>query len=339
MKFGLGLITCQRYPGDSRTPADLYDEALEVAVEAERLGFDSVWVSEHHFLGDGYMPSLLPFCAAIAARTSKIMVGTGLLLAPLYQPIRLAEDAASVDLIANGRFVLGLGQGWRPEEFDVLEVPLEDRARRLEDTISTLRKAWRGEAIREGVFVTPRPVSEEGPSIWLGAWTERAIRRAGRLADGYMMAKLEVVTPSTLRQEFGWALEERGETVEARVAGTFALATLVGAFVWSDPDEGWQRVLPHLHYLNWRYETMGEGSDGRRALEAPPITAAREDQLRSRILAGNGVEIAETIAAYRDAVGDDLHFIARLYWPGMDRRVRLEAMAIFADQVIGAFAK
>src|SRR5206468_466713 len=71
MKFGLGLITCQQYPGDSRTASELLDEALEVAIEAERLGFDSVWVSEHHFVSDGYLSSLLPVCAAIAARTSR----------------------------------------------------------------------------------------------------------------------------------------------------------------------------------------------------------------------------------------------------------------------------
>ena len=82
IRCGVGLITCQRAPGETRSNVELYADALAFAEEAERLGFDSVWVSEHHFVDDGYLPSLLPMCAAIAARTARVEIGTALLLAP-----------------------------------------------------------------------------------------------------------------------------------------------------------------------------------------------------------------------------------------------------------------
>ena len=137
-RFGYGLITCQRQHPDTRSWLELHQEAIELAVEAEQLGYDSVWVAEHHFWEDGWTPSPLPICAAIAARTSRIKIATGLLLAPFYHPLRLAEDVATIDLLSSGRLILGLGIGWQRQEMAAFGVEYKERPKKLLEAIAKL---------------------------------------------------------------------------------------------------------------------------------------------------------------------------------------------------------
>jgi alkanesulfonate monooxygenase SsuD/methylene tetrahydromethanopterin reductase-like flavin-dependent oxidoreductase (luciferase family) len=211
MRVGFGSLTCQRGPGDARSDGERYREALALAAEAERLGFDSVWLSEHHFFADGYTPSLLVQAAAIAARTTSITIGTGVLLAPLHNPVRLAEDAATVQLLAAGRLILGIGQGWRQPEFDGLGVPYAGRHNRLTQAVGTLRGAW-----GEGP-ITPKP--ESPPAIWIGGMSEPAVRRAARLGDGYLASWS---SPDEFRQRVHWARDENPNLELAIVLPTFA---------------------------------------------------------------------------------------------------------------------
>jgi len=335
VKLGFGLITCQRYPGDARSDRDLYREALELSEEAERRGFDSVWTSEHHFQDDAYMPSLLPVSAAIAARTGRVEIGTGLLLAPLHEPVRLAEDAATVDLISAGRFILGLGLGWRAEELDGFRVPSSRRVALLEDSVVVCRQAWDdglvtgGDAVSyPGVSVTPKPPRPGGPPIWIGGPAEAAVRRAGRIADGFLAGD---VTPESfgaqvriLRDE----LERRG-----RDPGTFTFGLYIPTFAWHGPD-AWERVRDHYWYMTWKYEeTEGaRGSLGPPA-PAPPLSAEREWALREAMVIGTPEQVAERILAYREAAGAEVHYVAQLYWPGLDPGLQREALAVFAEEV------
>lgn len=337
MKLGFGLITCQRFPGDTRSDEDLYAEALDLAALAEDVGLDSVWVSEHHFLDDAYLPSLMPMCAAIAARTDRVEIGTALLLAPLYEPLRLAEDAAVVDLISRGRLLLGLGLGWRAEEFEALGVPPSERVVRLEEAVVVLRQAWAGELVTGGahrpyprVPITPAPARPGGPPLWIGALTEPAIRRAGRIADGFMATE---VTATSLAEQVAWAREER-----ARAGGdpdTLAIGVHLPTFPFlGDADEAWERVRPHHYYVAWKYEDM----DGARSRTGPPPAAPpprpdEEAALREDIVMGTPQEVADRIRALDEAVGGGLHYIARLYWPGMDPELQRDTLRLFGEAV------
>lgn len=291
MKFGFGSLTCQLGPGDHRSTGELYREAILLAREAERLGFDSVWLSEHHFFADGYTPSPLVQAAAVAARTTRIAIGTGVLLAPLHNPVRLAEDAATVQLLSDGRLVLGLAQGWKRDEFDGLGIRYQGRHLRLEETARVLREAW-----GDGP-VTPKP--DPKPPIWIGGMSEPAVRRAARIGDCYL-ASWASVDEFRLRAE--WAREENP---------AIELAIVLPTFAWVD-DYRPLIVEPLAYYVScFRHD------------EAMPDT----------LVAGRPEHVAEQILAYRDAAGGELNYTAEFAWPGLDRGVLAEAMALFTESV------
>jgi alkanesulfonate monooxygenase SsuD/methylene tetrahydromethanopterin reductase-like flavin-dependent oxidoreductase (luciferase family) len=334
VKLGYGLITCQQYPGDPRTDADLYREALDLCEEAERLGLDSVWLSEHHFVDDAYLPSLLVTAAAIAARTQRVEIGTGVILAPLHDPLRLAEDAATVDLISTGRLILGLGLGWRAEEFEGLGISQRGLGKRLEEIIETLRQAWSDGLVTAGgrdpgVSVTPKPAQPGGPPIWIGGGAEAAVRRSGRIADGFLASR---ATPEVFAVQAAWIREEAERA--GRDPGSIALGANVALFAWPDAEEGWRLVRDHFNYMRWKYLDMA-GARARTGPipSAPPLSPSEEAELRADAITGTPEQVAERIAAYREVAGDDFHFVARLDYPGLDQEVQREALRVYAEEV------
>ena len=195
----LGVWYDFRNPAQWRVPwPQLYRETLDQAARAEELGFDSVWLSEHHFSEEGYLPSLTAVLGALAMRTSRARLGTAVLLAPLHHPLRLAEDLAVLDQLSGGRLDVGLAPGYKPDEFAVLGVPKDERGARTDETIEILQLAWRGERFSypgkhfsvEDVIVAPPPVQESagrpGPPIWVGGSSLAAARRAARYGTGFM---------------------------------------------------------------------------------------------------------------------------------------------------------
>jgi alkanesulfonate monooxygenase SsuD/methylene tetrahydromethanopterin reductase-like flavin-dependent oxidoreductase (luciferase family) len=176
-------------PGSRRGFAEFYAAMLSQVELAEQLGLDSIWLTEHHFTDDGYLPSLMPAAAAIAARTHRVTIGTYVLLAPFHHPVKLAEDAAVVDVISGGRLRLGIGLGYRQEEFDGFGVPRGERLGRTLETIDILKRAWTGERFSykgkyfdlKDVRVLPRPASSPHPELLWGAGAPEAIRRGAKL--------------------------------------------------------------------------------------------------------------------------------------------------------------
>ena len=191
MHLRLGLRYDLRGPAE---PERLYPAILEHAARAEAAGFDGLWISERPFARAAVVPAALPLLAAMAARTTQIRVGSALLPLPLYHPLRLAEDAATIDGLSGGRLELGLGLGEHTEGFDGFGVPVQGRFERFEESLLVLRQAWGGGPVQfEGQYfrlagpeVFPKPVQRPGPPVWIGASAEPGVRLAARLADGFV---------------------------------------------------------------------------------------------------------------------------------------------------------
>ena len=187
VRFGVGYDF--RNPLGSGVPTNrVYGEILDQIVAAEEWGYDLVWFTEHHFMEDGYLPAWVPVAGAVAARTSRIRIGTDIALLPLAHPVRLAEEVAVLDNLSNGRIDLGLGMGYAPHEFKAFGVNLKNRVSLMEEGIQVLQAAWSGQPFTfqgkrwsfEDLRVTPDPVQPGGPPLWLAAMTEAGARRAAR---------------------------------------------------------------------------------------------------------------------------------------------------------------
>lgn len=180
-------------PNSGRSFSELYRESLAQVKATEELGFDSIWLTEHHFTDDGYLPALMPAAAVIAARTTRVTIGTYVLLAPFFHPLKLAEEAAFVDVVSGGRLRLGIGLGYRAEEFDGFGVPRAQRLGRTLETVEILKRAWTGERFSfEGKYfkfhdvrVLPRPVSQPYPELLWGAGAAKSIRRGAAMDMGF----------------------------------------------------------------------------------------------------------------------------------------------------------
>ena len=194
---------------------------------AEDHGFDSVWVGEHHGRPD-QCPSPLLVLSHIAARTRRVRLGTGSLLVPLYHPVRLAEEVAMLDQLSGGRVILGASPGYVAEEFTAFGLAPEEKARRLVEGLTAVRRLLRepnvdfeGEFFRfRNVTIVPRAVQPDGPEVWLGVGGPKLIQRSVDLADRFyigMPASLEQIrTRIAIYRE---ALERKGEEFSsARVA-------------------------------------------------------------------------------------------------------------------------
>jgi len=237
------------------THAELYAACLEQCAWADARGFDVVALSEHHGVDDGYMSAPVTLAAAIAGRTQRVQINIAAVLVPLHDPVRLAEQLATVQLASGGRLSLVAGLGYRPEEFVMAGVDRRQRGRLLDEYVDVLRKAWTGEPFEwrgREIRVTPAPQSP--PVVLIGGSTDKAARRAARLRAGFFPA---VGDPAL-------AAAYEAECAGLGFTGFVALPGGPGfVHVSEDPERDWARIAPHALYDAQTYaawQTPGQRS-------------------------------------------------------------------------------
>ncbi len=332
MRIGLGLLSGEKTNWDPRTHREIFCDLIEIAKAAENAGFDSVWLSEHHFYDDGHLSSVLPMAAAIASVTKSIEIGTAIALAPFYDPIRLAEDAVTVDLISGGRFSLGLGLGYAGIEFEGFCINPAERAGRLEELIAVLKLAWEGERFSyrgryykyENVRVLPRSVRNPHPPILLAGMVSRAIERAGQLADGFIAPNLPPETLRQRRQTIEEVLLRRGYNPK-----NFRFCALKFAFVTYEPI--WDRVQRSFKYVKRNYQREFASNANQFIAQGGLVDLGDE---RKDFFLGTPDDCRSFLRQIEETVGEDWHLILRIYLPGLPKENVLDAINLIGSEVL-----
>ena len=345
MKFGIMNL----FPvSDGSSDQQVLRDTLEEIQIADELGFDSVWLAEHHFSKYGILGSPLQFGMAVAERTKRITIGTAVLVLPFHDPLRLAEDVAALDVMSGGRVVIGVGRGYQPKEFGGFGIPLEQSRKRYEETLDVLRLAlttedfsYKGEIFQyENITTYPRPFTPGGPRILQGTVSPENFRQRGTVGEPIITSPN--FTPLTLMKRNFDAYRE-ASLANGHDPSAHDLPFMQQ--VWAGHGEEGLReaAAAALEY----YRSVGKVIPGsEEALEAERTYYEKvAENIRLLTLEqtlthggnfGTPQRVAETVAELRDQLGIN-HYISWMRIPSLRREEALRSMETFAAEVIPQF--
>ncbi len=350
--MNFGFVALFEAP-EGRSEAEIVNDQIELMVEAESFGYHSVWPAEHHFSEYGYCATPAVTLAAVAARTERIRLGTGVVVLPLNHPVRVAEDYAFLDQLSGGRVDLGIGRGYQPGEFAGFDVDPGAARRMFRESIDVILKAWSGGRFtHDGEFykakdlvVRPRPLQSPHPPIWMAALSPESFSVCGQYGFNLLCAPV-----------FGFNLEAGISQIRDYRAcldkhGHDPAKARVGALTITYVAETTQQARDELRdAVIWYYRTLARHistpqgqdpardfefyGDARRFLE----TVDWETVLRNgAVVCGSPAEVADRIAELREACGiTDILTWTRI--GGLDKKLVKRSMELMSDKVIPLFS-
>ena len=342
----LGLIFTMQDPPNGEHLQRLYAEIFEQAELAESVGFEAFFLPEHHQMPDGYLPQPLTFAAALAARTKKAEIGTSILQLPLYHPLHVAEQAAVVDTIAKGRLIMGVGLGLVEKEFEAFEIPLSEAKSHFLESVDILKQAWTGATFSHqgqhykftDVTITPRPIRQPRPPIWIGAMSEITLKRAGRIADGWVSDPLHSFDVMKAWGEIYRAAATRASNPRVEIA------LLRDAWVGESKAEVERVWWPHIQAYHMFYLKLGFFASGRFNTDWEPwVKDATEADWTfervapHRLICGNPDEVVAELKRYEQEIACQYMILALRHATGPSHEETLRCIELFGKEVLPKF--
>jgi alkanesulfonate monooxygenase SsuD/methylene tetrahydromethanopterin reductase-like flavin-dependent oxidoreductase (luciferase family) len=330
MKFGLKLNTQFTARQD---PVKGTQELLDQVRAARDNGFDSVWVSQHYLATPYLALQTWPMLGRVVAEAGDMVVGTSIFLFTLLNPVYAAEHAATMDILTGGRFVFGIGLGYRPEEFEAFGVSLERRGERFEECLDVMLRLWtEPEVDHHGTYfsltnarLTLRPVQRPHPPVWMAASGDAAVRRAARYGFPWLVNPHASLTQVAKQRElYLRTLREHGHDVPEDVPVFKEMS------IAKTRREAIDVARPFLENKYKAYATWGldKPMPKGETLEAP-----FEELAKDRFILGTPQECSQDIARYRDVIGAT-HLLLRLQWPGMPQQEALRQIELIGSSLI-----
>lgn len=316
MKLGLYMAT------QWRQGADLGPELanlIEQTRTAKASGLASLMVGQHFVSSPLQMFQAMPLLARLAAEADGMMLGPGLLLLPLLNPVIVAEETATLDWLTGGNAVIGLGLGYRKEEFDSIGIPFKERVPRFVEGVEVIRKMWRDDVVEHrGRFHTIakvqaslKPKRPGGPPIWMAGDVEAAVRRAAKLADAWMPSPM--VTQDNVGK-LGALFRE------TRAAAGLPAATTFPVIRECHVGSGGGNALDEVREpLSFKYEAYASWTGDSGFVPADGIRGDFDKFAAERFIIGSESEVADKIAEYGARTGTD-HILLRVQWPGLGQK-------------------
>ena len=335
IKFGLKPAMAMSLE-ESDHPLDQANRIVDFAKAARDAGFHSVWAGQHYFGGNRIRWEVVPLLARLIPEVKDMVVGTCIMLLPLHHPVLVAEQIAILDILCGGKFVFGVGLGYRQREFDGFGVPKGERVARFEEALAIIKLLWTQNGVPfvgkhfqfSNLRTATRPLQKPTPPIWIAAHGDKAVRRAARLGDSLMMNPHASITTLERQLEiYRDALERERKLIPQE------LSIRKDIYIAETREQAWaeaEREVPKLVAglsAEKQYEELPASDRVGTEQDLPAF-------IRSRYIVGDPTDCVEQINHYRDRLGIN-HFIFRIACPGGNHEAMMRKIELIGREVIG----